>query len=383
MLAPAATLLLLALAQAPGGAAPEVSASDLAAVPATTTSVVAVAPATTASSVAPSLATAPATSQAASLATAPAASAAASLATSSATTATTATPDLDPDDPPSTDKVALTFEFDPYYTDLGLTLSLSDQPIRKLGEKSELELYLALLPRLFTPRELIPRFMVIEASVNPLPCLGALVRSAWPGFYADAGLTPTFNWIRAATAGFEEPYALSGFLGNVVDYDIPGHPEIHGKGYGGLLLSLGFHHLKDNQVIRDTWVEMETKLKGDRRSPVKKLSWSFRAGLKFHSSPYIANVAYFALRRARLDYAGEAPPLIANSGFEYRFDVALDGIKPARHTLLLDKKWLVSRSVAVSLAAGFIWELREAYSGALAGRDRTEFQWVLRPNVEF
>jgi hypothetical protein len=39
--------------------------------------------------------------------------------------------------------------------------------------------------------------------------------------------------------------------------------------------------------------------------------------------------------------------------------------------------------VAVSLAGGFIWELRQAYSGPLASRDHTEFQWVLRPNVEF
>jgi len=286
-------------------------------------------------------------------------------------------------DPVSTERATLVLELDAYYTDLGVEFSLTDEPIPKLGERSELELYLALLPRVFTPRELVPRFMVLEASVNPMPCLGALVRARWPGFYDDASLSSRFNWIRSATAGFEEPYALSVFAGNVADYDVPGRPDITGKGYGGLLVSMGFHHIKDNRIYQDTWVELESKVKGDRRSPVKKLSWSFRAGLKFHSSRYIADVAYFALRRARLDYADDAPPFLANSGFEYRFDVALRGLAPARHTLLLDKKWLVGRGVALSLAAGFVWELREAYSGVLASRDHTEFQWVVRPNVEF
>jgi hypothetical protein len=231
---------------------------------------------------------------------------------------------------------------------------------------------------------------VLEASVNPLPCVGLVVRDRWPGFYRDAQVGENLNWVKAVTAGFEEPYALSILGGQFVNFDVAGRDDVKGKGYGGLLVSVGTHHIKDNQLYRDNWIELESKVKGDRKSPVKKLSWSFRVGAKLHDNPYIADIAYLGLRRSRLDYVENPEMFFSNWGFEYRFDVVVDriaahGLRQARHVLLVDKKFLLPRvRFALTLKAGFIYTLADAYRGPLARTGpREDFQFVLRPNVEF
>ncbi|HSM91553.1 MAG TPA: hypothetical protein VLT47_01635 [Anaeromyxobacteraceae bacterium] len=296
----------------------------------------------------------------------------------------------EPPRPAEEHRVEFDYELNPYYSSVNAFFSVSDEPIRHLGEMDELEMYLSLLPRAFDPRQLVPRFIVLEASVNPLPCAGLVIRGEAPGFYSDAQVSPRLNGVKAVTAGFEEPYALSILGGNFVNFDVPGRDDVKGKGYGGLLVSVGTHHIKDNQLYRDDWIEIESKVKGDRRSPVKKLSWSFRVGAKIHGNPNIADIVYLGIRRSRLDYVENPTPLLSNWGFEYRFDVvvdriAADGLRQARHVLLVDKKFLLPRTkLALTLKAGFIYTLADAYRGALARAGKQEdFQFVLRPNIEF
>ncbi len=42
-----------------------------------------------------------------------------------------------------------------------------------------------------------------------------------------------FNWVKALTAGFEEPYAVSLFAGDVVGFDVPESKEIKGTATAG------------------------------------------------------------------------------------------------------------------------------------------------------
>ena len=55
------------------------------------------------------------------------------------------------------------------------------------------------------------------------------------------------------------------------------------------------------------------------------------------------------------------------------------------HYFTLDKKWLVeNRQMAFSLAAGFVWKSKKGIYGAhAAGREKDDFQFILRPNIEF
>jgi hypothetical protein len=267
------------------------------------------------------------------------------------------------------------FEAGAYYTSAGVYLPLTRDPVPHVGEHGEVDMYWALLPR--SP---VPRFVVLEASVNPMPCLGLLVHDQATSFYGRTQLDKNTNLVRAATAGFDEPWAASLFVGNVVDFDVRDRRDIQGKGYFGIVLSAGNWQIKDNVAIDDPWLEAELKLKGDRKSPVKKLSWSFRVGVKLHSNADFVNVAYVGIRRSRVDY-GDAPWYIANSGMEYRFDAALDGT-PLRHYFLVDKKWPL-KSVAPSIALGVLWDTGREYRGRLAADAPERVQILIRPNIEF
>jgi hypothetical protein len=285
-----------------------------------------------------------------------------------------------PDAPPveaTTEAWAPTFLFESgaYYTSAGVYVPLTGEPIPNVGERGEVDIYWVLLPR--SP---VPRFAVLEASVNPMPCLGLAIRDRERSFYDRAQIDASTNLVRAITAGFEEPWAASLFLGNVVDFDARGSKDTKGKGYFGLVLSAGNLHIKENVAIRDPWLETELKLKGDRKSPVKKLSWSFRVGVKLHANHDIVNEAYVGIRRSRVDYQ-DAPWYVANSGVEYRLDTALDGT-PLRHLFLVDKKWPLL-SVAPSIAIGLLWEVGDTYTGALAVNHTKRLQLLVRPNVEF
>lgn len=277
-------------------------------------------------------------------------------------------------------RFAIEFEPDAYYTNLALYIALTKTPIPHLGEMTEAEFYKALLSRAFEPR-----FLVLEASVNPMPYLGVYLKEHEREFYDEAQVSGSLNWVKALTAGFEEPHAASAFIGNMVDFDTPGRKDVKGKGFIGFLMSTGNYHIKDNELIPDDWNEFEWKIKGDRKSPIKKLSWSFRVGTKIHQNLNIADIVYLSLRRSRLDYEPEHTSIFNNSGFEYTFDMDKSTLHSMRHYFFIDKKWpLKGRKVGLALAAGFVWESKQKYTGELAaGREDDDFQVILRPNIEF
>ncbi len=282
---------------------------------------------------------------------------------------------------PQTDfkRVQFIFEPDAYYTDLDVIVALTQKPVPNLGEKTEAEIYRTLLTR----AAVLPQFMVLEASINPLPYFSTYVRSHWKRFYQDAQLSDNFNWIKTITAGFEEPYAFSILFGNVVNFAVPGLQDTKGLGYSGYLVSYGNFHIKDNRLIQDDWWEIEWKMKGDRKSPVKKLNWSFRIGAKEHGNPNITDVLYVSLRRSRVDYTSEGSFLLSNSGIEYTYSMDRRTFSAVQHYLTIDKKWPFENwRIALALAAGFVWDSSRKYTGTLAtGRDN--FQFILRPNIEF
>lgn len=278
-------------------------------------------------------------------------------------------------------RLKLILEPDAYYSDVGLILSLTKTPIPQLGELTEAEIYYTLLSR----AALLPQFMVFEASVNPLPYAGTVIREHSRHFYDNAQLSGSFNWVKALTAGFEEPWAFSVLAGNVANFYEVHRRDTRGLGYSGYLFSFGNYHIKDNELIKDDWKEFEWKMKGDRKSPVKKLSWSFRIGAKLHGNPDITDIIYLSARRSRVDYTSGQDALFRNSGFEYTFDMDRRTFNAIRHYFFVDKKWPLQKSqVALSLALGFVWESARKYTGALAARRNSDdFQFIIRPNIEF
>jgi hypothetical protein len=203
-------------------------------------------------------------------------------------------------------------------------------------------------------------------------------------------LSSNFNAVRAVTAGFEEPGALSFFLGNVVSFDTI-KKSLQGKrnGYSGMLVDLGMHHIKDNVLIRDNWIQIEGKLKGEQILEDRSLLWSFRGGMKFHENRHIADSFFIGFRRSRTDFKenGRSNFWLHNSGFEYISDFSQEKLEPIRHYLVVDKKFPFRKSrMALTLGLGFVWTADKKYSGPLtnsATGTSNSFQFILRPNLEF
>jgi hypothetical protein len=279
-------------------------------------------------------------------------------------------------EPPPPPKITLLLTGGAYYSSAGLYIPLSGASAASTGERTEGEIYRALLGG-----ALSRQFLVLEASLNPLPCLGVAMHE-WEWAYQKAQVTGDFNLVAALTGGFDEPFALSAFIGNVVDFDVKGSGGQRGRGYLGLVVSGGAGHIKQNQLIKDAWLETEAKLKGDRISDEMKLSWSFRVGAKLHDNAEITDTAYVALRRSRVDYE-DGHWLLANSGIEYRFDLSLHG-KPVRQLLVVDKKFPLGKGkLVLVLGVGLLWESRAVYTGALAETHDPGLQFLIRPNLVF
>lgn len=271
------------------------------------------------------------------------------------------------------------YELDAYYTAASYTLNLTTAPIPYYDGVRESEIY----KRLFTsPR---PRYVIFEASVNPLPVLGVYTKRHARTFYEDMDIGDDQNLIQSVTLGFEEPAALSLFVGNVIEFKpIKKRKYGEGKGYIGYLLSGGSQHIKDNESIEDDWWETEWKVKGDRKKDDVKLTWSFRVGAKFHGNRDISDVVYLGLRRGRIDYGTRRfTSWLSNSGFLYKVDLKARGLGPVQHQLVVDRKFpLPNKRWVPTMALGFIYRTRDKYSGRLA-TDEKDFQLLLQPNVEF
>ena len=283
-------------------------------------------------------------------------------------------------------KTTIEIELDPYYSAIGVYNSLTGKPIPHLEVKSEVEIYKELITKFYKPRSLI-----IEASINPLPYAGTLLKKHQPGFYKNMQWTSNMNVIQAVTAGFEEPWALSLFLGNVVSFDTI-NKSLQGKrnGYSGLLIDIGNYHIKDNVLVHDNWLQMEGKLKGEQILTDRSLRWSFRGGAKFHDNRYIADSFFIGFRRSRTDFKEKGASFwLNNSGFEYVSDFSQKNMTPIKHSLVVDKKFPFKKSrAAFTLGLGFVWTADKKYSGPLsssaAGTEPpNSFQFILRPNLEF
>lgn len=270
-------------------------------------------------------------------------------------------------------------EFDPYYSNIAYFKTLDDSPIPELGKATEAQVYRDLFYRSY-----VPRFFLIEASVNPMPLLGVYLKSEeGEGVYSDMKVTQDLNLVEIATAGFEEPYAISLFLGNMVKYDASDGSGTKSKGFMGYLASYGHLHIRENKFVDDRWGEFEWKIKGDQILADRNLSWSFRVGLKFHDNPYITDEFYVAIKRERVQSTGDVYSWIQNGGIELKLRMDQNSGSTIGQQLIVDKKIPIkSKEWVLSLGIGFIRDTSRKYSGPLSiNKNTTSF--VLRPSLSF
>jgi hypothetical protein len=232
----------------------------------------------------------------------------------------------------------------------------------------------------------IPRYMLLEASVYPLPALGTYLKKHTPGLYAQGQIgNGGINIIESATAGFQEPWAASMFFGNIAKLERPGETRTGtNMGYSGYLVSAGNKHIKDNVLIDDDWHELEWKIKGKRDYADEKLEWSFRFGWKFNSNPDITDVKYFSIHRSNLDYHAPLLHWLKNSSLDLKMEFSHHGNNVVREEFTIGKKFPVEgKGFSPTLDIGFVWDSPSEYAGSLRNSNNSTLTLLFRPSVEF
>jgi hypothetical protein len=267
---------------------------------------------------------------------------------------------------------------DLYYSNIGFLINLTDEPIHDMGKSNEWQVY----KQLFTTSYL-PRFALLELSVYPMPVFGTWFQKNQTELYDQGNIKQDFNLIESITAGFDEPFAISLFLNNMVVFNKTQTQKEANVGFMGYLFSSGTYHIRDNQLIDDQWFEIEWKLKGDKRSSEEILSWSFRLGTKFHSHSDISDILFLALRRKKIDFKKTWLSFLDNVGTELVYQMRQSDYESVETQFFIDKKFPFKRWKAVfSLGIGVINEGVSKYSGALR-KDHKDIVFLLRPNIEF
>jgi len=278
-------------------------------------------------------------------------------------------------------KTEVTWDLDPYYSDVDLNVPLTDTPIPTITSDNEAVIYGDLIKG-----SLIPRYMLLEASVYPMPVLGTYLKSHAPGTYQEGEISHTgVNVIESATAGYQEPWAVSAFFGNIANLVRPGEEQGRNNlGYTGYLISVGAQHIKDNVLIQDKWYEVEWKVKGDLNDKGEKLSWSFRVGGKFNSNPYITNITYVGIHRTNLDFNQPFLSWLKNSDVDLQLSFSQHGGQVVREELVFGKKYpFPNLGYSLTLDMGFVWDSPDEYSGPLRTDPKSQLTLVLRPGLEF
>lgn len=277
-------------------------------------------------------------------------------------------------------------EIDPYYTNIGLYISFKERKIPTLDKLTELSVYQDLIAS-----SIIPDFLVLEASVNPLPLSGVYLKRRQQALYASGEVTTSLNLLQTLTTGFEEPAAISLFAGHVVRFGSDDEDEGHlrkydpekNQGYVGFLFSTGSKHIKENVLYNDKWYEIHWKIKGDRQNEEQRLSWSFWFGAKLHSHPGISDTLSLSIRRSRTDFVESGDDFFRNLGVEYQYDMLARNLKPARHYLLFEKNWPgADGETTYSLGFGGIYQAASRYATQTTGSTRN-WSIMVRPNILF
>jgi hypothetical protein len=291
---------------------------------------------------------------------------------------TVATTDTHPEE---AGKSELVFEADPYYSNIGYNVPLTNKPIPTISSGSEAVIYRDLIEG-----SLIPRYMALEASFNPMPWLGTYIKSHSPSLFKQGEIGHTgINFIESATAGFPEPWAVSAFFGNVAKLQRPNETR-HGNNYGytGYLVSAGNKHIKDNRLIDDNWYELEWKIKGKIDYPDERLSWSFRMGGRINKNKDVNNITYISLHRSNLDFRYSFLEWLENTNYDLRMNFLQKSAEMVRLELIAGKKIPMPEwRYTPTLAIGFVWSSPNEYAGALKEVRGNTTTLVFRPSLEF
>ncbi len=277
------------------------------------------------------------------------------------------------------DLVTYDYELDFYYSNVSAFIDLDrERNVTDATNFSEYQIYKSLVSKTFSPN-----IFLVEASLHPMNILGYEFRKHNEELYKK-GIINGFNIVKAVTAGWEEPYSLSLFLGRMMIFKNKNYGRIgKNRAYMGYLFTFGNKITKDNLWYKDNWYNFEFKLKGTRELKEKDLDWSFRIGARFHQNRDFANTYYIGARRSSIDFAKPFWSVLYNSSFDILAETTKE-LQLSQFQFIIGKKFPSRRfHITYGLDIGYLYYGNNRYRGDLRDEGVDNHQLILRPNIKF
>jgi len=158
--------------------------------------------------------------------------------------------------------------------------------------KSEKDIYLwsegeALLFRRMAREGLNPGYAALEVTTYPMGWGTAILPETAPKLYSAFSLTQDWNLWESLGAGFQEPWSISLFLGDMAtiwDLDSTYSLVPVASGASGWVLTAGSQELISGRVTNDRWSRLEWKLKGSNRGSFP-VEWDIKIGYRWEANP--------------------------------------------------------------------------------------------------
>jgi len=276
------------------------------------------------------------------------------------------------------------YELDAYYSNISAFIDLDkEHEIENASQKSEVEIYSNLMIN-----TLKPNIFLVEAAIHPMSIFGLYFRKNNEELYSDAKLQD-FSLVKALTAGFEEPYAFSFFVGRMIVFknaeSFDDERVGKNRAYIGYLVSVGDQTIKNNLAYYNKWINLEYKLKGTREQEKRDLDWSFRVGYKANTNEGFVDTIYVGARRSSTDYKKSSWLLLYNSAFNVMLESSAQGFWLTSAEMTIEKKFPISWSskAVLGIEIGYLYTSTEKYRGDLREGGVDNHQLILRPNLKF
>jgi hypothetical protein len=286
----------------------------------------------------------------------------------------------------------LTFDIYKPFASIYFNLNRMQKPVA-LQKGGEGEIYLRLGRRL-----IFPGYLLFQITGYPLSALSSYLETDYYNTYNRFNLYSDLNILRSVGVGFEEPYAFSVFLGNILylayQDSLANRLKQSGSALGGFLISTGKHQIYNNIYLHNSWYQIELMLVGNLNEPKRrKILWNFRIGAKFHQNEFLRDMFTLSIEHSHTDWRSTGWSLVKNSIFKYQAHLPIplyeDKTHAASHLIFYGKKFPVNlyhTRVLLVLGFGIRWEWIRFYDHNLARFDpdpKSQLIWLIQPNVEF
>ncbi|UCD37079.1 MAG: hypothetical protein JSW54_09610 [Fidelibacterota bacterium] len=271
----------------------------------------------------------------------------------------------------------------PYRSYASLFVDLAGKDEFLVWHEDEVKLYRDLVRRSFQWE-----YLVAEATGYPLAALSAWMEAEQNARYHQFDVGSDFNLLRSLGAGYQEPWSVSLFLGQLLTYwsmDDEDELVIAARGAAGLVATAGLQQLFDNSIVEAPWTRIEWKVKGEGSAGPRERYWDLKVGHRWYGLAEIPNTLTLTLERGRTDRVRFKWNPEQNNITLLQLQWPTSEISRGFSRILFEyTKFVPVRNILVGLKVGFLYENRKPYdaaSGSFANDKEKIWELVIQPQI--